>query len=92
MNLALAFGYVLVIALFGAAGSQFISAHLRAQTHTRDSSAVQTPAQHWRQFRFAHQRAKAHPPVPGQAKRIFWGYVYLIAALAILAVLLWASP
>lgn len=92
MNVALAFGYVLVIALFGAAGSQFVSAHLRARAHARNSSAGQTPAQHWRKFRFAHQRAKAQPPVPGQARGIFWGYVYLLAALAILAVLLWASP
>jgi hypothetical protein len=92
MNVALAFGYIVVIALFGAAGSQFISAHLRAQAHARQRGAGQTPAQHWRKFRFAHERAKAQTPAPGYAQRIFWGYVFLCAALAILAVLLWASP
>lgn len=91
MNGLLILGFVCVIALFGAAGTQFIAAHLSAQAHQRRLGADQTPAQHWRKYRFPHARARAEPPVPGFGQRIFWGFAFLAMALALLFLLLWSA-
>lgn len=77
-----------MIALFGAAGSQFIFAHVAEQKRLRIENASLPPAARWRRFRFPHLLAEAAKRPPLYYKRVVLGFGYLMAGFLILAFLL----
>jgi hypothetical protein len=74
--------YILQIALFGAAGTSFVIAHLK-NLAASDRSGV-SPAERWRVFRLPHKRG---PETAEQlrmrrqaALQSVWGFVFLGSA------------
>lgn len=93
MSLGLVISYCALIALFGAAGSQFIMAHLAAQKaayHAEEQGKRDARAR-WGRFRFGHLAHQAQPLPPGQRRRLAYGFAFLLAGLLWMAVILWLT-
>lgn len=93
MSLGLVISYCALIALFGAAGSQFIMAHLAAQkaAHQTEEHGGLDATARWRRFRFGHLAHQARPLPPGQQRRLAYGFAFLLAGLVWLAMILWLT-
>ncbi len=87
MNIWLVIGFVLVIALFGAAGTQFILAHLGEQKRLRTEDAAMEPAARWRRFRFPHRAIAAARRPQHYYRRVIYGFGFLLAGLVLFAFL-----
>lgn len=84
-------GFIVAIALMGAAGSGFIGVHLARRK--RAAGAGGNPGRgEWRKFRHPHLAARQSPQdraiVMEEAKRLVWSFVLMFAGLALLAALL----
>lgn len=77
-------GFILQIAFFGAAGTSFITAHLKNQT-ARDIAAGLPPSQRWRIFRHPHREGEATPEASvlraAAVLHTAWGFAFLGGAL-----------
>ena len=87
----LTLGFIVAIALMGAAGSGFIGVHLARQRRAGGSGG--NPGRgDWRRFRHPHLAARQSPKdraiVVQEAKRLFWSFALMFAGLALLAMLL----
>jgi len=87
MNAA-ALPYIVQIAVFGAAGTSFVSAHLKNLAADRLMKGV-TAADRWRMFRFPHRRGPDRPEALKLRRaalvQTLWGAAFLLGAFAIQA-------
>lgn len=86
----LTLGYIAQIALYGAAGTMFLCAHLegRKMMQARDDLP---PSQRWKTFRFPHLALKRTPAQQAAEKRMqvlmLSGFALLLGALILALVL-----
>lgn len=93
MSLGLIISYCALIALFGAAGTQFIMAQLAAQKAAQqvDEQEGRDAKARWGRFRFGHLAHQARPVPPGQRRRLAYGFAFLLAGFLWLGVILWLT-
>lgn len=77
--------FIVQIALLGAAGTQFVSAHLK-NLRAADLAAGKTASERWRVFRHPHRRPD-EPPAALALRRAaltqtLWGGAFLAGAFA----------
>lgn len=77
-------GYILQIALFGAAGTSFVTAHLK-NLAARDIAAGRPPSERWRVFRHPHKPDEV-PPAASALRgaavlHTAWGFAFLGGAV-----------
>jgi len=92
----LVLGFAALIALLGAAGTQFILAYLTIQKIRREqgggATGLQTGrmSQEWRRYRHPHLDAERPPqakPFAAAMRQNAYGFVFLFAAFALMALL-----
>jgi hypothetical protein len=90
----LTLGYIAQIALYGAAGTQFIRAHLesRRMLRTRDDLP---PSQRWRLYRFPHLAMRRSPAQSASERRMqvmmLSGFLFLLLAFILAIALRWIA-